>query len=483
MIPLGPFRPDEVDTNQGFLADLSNASLKPDGQGVAYGPLASFISLSTATALAAAPKGSLTVVTAAGVYKNFIMTSTNIYLLNASGVPSSIGSGYNLPTGDKWSSTQYGKYAVFTNKFDGMLRYDIELGGAVTAISGAPKARVVRIIFDTLFALDCDGESKTMRNSDFDFTNWTTGVSGYQPDPDGEELVGIEEVMDGTAVVLQRNAIRTISRTSDASLYTQRFAAKNQGAVNPWCIVPVDGIVYFVDTNGFKSFGSGGIVAIGKSKVSEWFLARLGVGGLASIEGAFDQEREVVRWRYTDGASDTVFTDSIDYDIRLQEFVPVTEATEAIFTTATAGYTMEELDAFGDMDSVALNAHSLDDRFWFGGSPQLGGVDENGIVGYFAGPALAATFETCTTEMPISGLVTSVEPLTDASDVTVQIGVSTKLSTAIAFGTAVATQASGRAPVRARGKNIRLRANIPAASDWTYIRGFDDVVIRQSGPR
>ncbi len=483
MIPLGPFRPDEVDTNQGFLENLSNASLKPDGTGVAYGPLASLLITSTATALPSTPLGTLTAVTAAGVYKNFVMTSTNIYLYNASDVPGSIGSGYNVPTGDKWSATQFGKYAIFTNTFDGMLKYDIELGGAVTAISGAPKARVVRVIFDTLFACDCDGDNKVMRNSDFDYSNWTTGVSGYQPDPDGEAIVGVEEIVDGTAVVLQRNAIRTITRTADASLYTQRVAAKNQGAVNPWCIVPVDGAVYFVDTNGFKRFGPGGIEPIGTNKVNQWFLNRLGAGGLNSIEGAYDQEREVVRWRYTDGSSDTVFTDSIDFDIRLQEFIPVSEATEAIFTTATPGYTMEDLDVFGDMDSAALNAHSLDDRFWFGGAPQLGGIDENGKLGYFAGPALAASFETSTQAMPVSGLVTSIKPLTDAANVTVQVGGSLKLSDAITYGTAASTQASGRAPVRTRGKNIRVKAAIAAAETWTYIRGFDDIVVRPGGQR
>lgn len=472
MIVLGPFRPDQADTNSGFLVTLANGTLKPDGNGVAYGPAPSLVVASTATALPAAPKGTLTAVTAGGAYKNFIMTSSAIYLLAADGSSSAIGTGYNLPAGDHWSSCQFGSKAIFSNTADGMLEYDIELGGAVTVISGAPKARVVRVVFDVLFALDCDGENKLMRNSDFNYSNWLTGVAGYQPMADGEELVGIAEVSDGVALVMQRNAIRVLIRVADASLYQMRLLAANQGAVNPQCIVSVNGALYYIDVNGVHRAAPDGVVEIGQNKVNNWLLNRFGSNGLSTIEGAYDPVREVVRWRYTDGSDDTIFTDSLDFDLRLGEFVPITEATTAIFTTATSGYTMEELDAFGTMDTIAI---SLDDRFWFGGVPQLGALDETYKLGYFSGGALAFTCDTSTMALDKRTKITSLRPVTDSPDISVAIGMSDRLSDALTFDDAVTPDEDGICSMYSAGKNLRFRAAIPAASVWTYVRGFDDL--------
>jgi hypothetical protein len=253
VIGIGPYRPDQSASVPGVSPSVSNVMLLPDEElGVAYGPLKDLTALSTSTAIAAAPKGTLTAVTKAGIYTLFEMTSSIIYKIGATGVPTSLGTGYNLPSGDKWSSTQFGTKAIFTNKNDGQVVYDIELGGAVSAVSGAPKARVLRRIFDVLFALDCDGDNRLMRNSDYDYSNWTTGVSGYQPMPEGTELVGIEEISDGAALVFTRNTIYILTRRSDAQLYNMNVLARNTGAVAPWSIVPAGGAVYFIDANGFK---------------------------------------------------------------------------------------------------------------------------------------------------------------------------------------------------------------------------------------
>lgn len=485
MILLGPFRPDMADTNEGILTNLLNATLKPDSSGVAYGPAPSLVVAESATALPDAPKGHLTAVTSSGAYKTFVMTDDTIYLYATDGSSSAIGTGYNLPAGDKWSACQFGSKAIFTNTNDGMLEYDIELGGSVTAISGAPRARIVRVVFDCLFALDCDSENKLMRNSDFNYANWTTGVSGYQPMPDGEELVGIAEVSDGVAIVLQRNAIRLLQRIPDSSLYAMRLLAANQGAVNPQCIVSVKGAVYYVDVNGIHRASAAGVQELSENKCSDWLLDQMGTDAMRSIEGAYNPLTETVRWRYDDGTNATIFPKAIDYSLRLNEFVPIEESTSAIFTTATPGYTMEELDVFGDMDDLNGDM-SLDDRFYFGGVPQLGALDENYKLGYFSGPSLAATFETATYSSNESSQITSCRPLTDAEGVTVQVGRSDRLADDLTWNTAVGIRASGRVPLAkpTRGKNHRLRALIPAGDvGFTYIRGFDDIEPRVGGPK
>lgn len=491
MLAFGPFRPDMADTSEGILKDLKNAHIIPDGDdGVAYGPLAGLSVASTAEALPAAPKGSLTCVTSAGVYVNFAMTSTNIYKMAADGTHTSIKGSLTLPAGDKWSACQFGTKAIFTNKSDGMLQYDIELGGSVTAITGAPKARIVRVVFDTLFAGDCDGENRLLRNSDFDYTNWSTGVSGYQPFPTGEEIVGIEEIMDGVAIVLQKNAVRILRRIPDSSLYVQALLAANKGAINPWSIVPVGGAVYYRDSDGFYVATPEGVRNIGYGKVNEWMLDRLVTNANSGMEGAHDPAREVIRWRYevSDDNGGPAYANSIDYHMRAGEtgeFVPVEESTTALFTTAIPGYTMEELDAFGDMDTIT---ESLDSRVWFGGEPRLAAMDENYKIGYFTARALEFLAETATISSNQSSRVNWCRPITDSEDVTIQVGRSDRLADDLTWNDAAGLQASGRVALSSptRGKNHRFRASITGsahAAPWSYIRGLDDINPAIGGPK
>jgi hypothetical protein len=480
VIAIGPYRPDQPVSAPGSSPSVSNVMVAQDAEvGVAYGPLQTMSALSTSTAIAGAPKGTLTAVTKAGVYTLFVMTASAIYRIAATGVPSSIGTGYNLPSGDKWSDTQFGTKAIFTNKNDGQLQYDIELGGAVTAISGAPKARIIRRVFDVLFALDCDGDNRLMRNSDYNYSNWTTGVANYQPMPEGTELVGIEEISDGTALVFTRNTIYILSRRTDAQLYNMNVLARNTGAVAPWSIVPAGGSVYFVDGNGFKVANASGVKGIGIGKVDQTIIGALTQADLSAMEGAFDPQLERIRWRYNETGS-TYTTKVIDYYLRYDEFAPADINLSSIMTAASPGYTMEDLDAFGDMDSISL---SLDDRFWYGGLPQLAGIDGSYLFGFFTGANLAATLKTGVSQMERTGLVNSIKPVTDSSTLSLYLNVSERLSDTLATKGPFTMQPSGRVPVRARGKNIQIEARIPSGATWTTIRGFDDVVPQTGGPR
>jgi hypothetical protein len=503
-LPLGPFRPDQPDTVPGRLANLLNASLKVDGESVAYGPLPGLLLVDPGGGSTTQPKGSLTCVTAAGAYVVFVMFDDSIYKVTNDGSYTLLASGYNLPAGDRWGACQFGKYAIFTNTFDGMLQYDIELGGAVTAVTDAPRARVVRVVFDSVFALDCDDDNKLIQYSSVnEHTNWTTGTSGYQPCPDGEQLQDIAEVTDGTALVFQRNAIRTLYRSDSILMFTMRKPIANKGAINPWCIVPVNGGAFFIDTNGFGFATAEGITPIGRGKVDRWWLADLEASGLASVQGAYDAEREVIRWLYHKAGADDPdgeFEFAIDFDITTGEFAPVGEwgslvfsghpdttdsvRVSVIFTTASPGYTMEELDQFGDMDDMDDPNMSLDDRFWFGGVPQLGvfvhRVASGGAyyLAYFSGNTLAATFETTTLSDNQDSRITFIRPVTDAETIELQVGRSQRLQDALTWNTAAGLQPSGRVAINpeTRGKNHRIRATIDAAdTTFSYIRGFEDV--------
>lgn len=485
MLPIGLPRPDIADTNPGIAKRTINVILSKDANGVSARPMKSLQAFSTADALPDDPRGGASVVTRAGGYLAFVATQTDIYEVTGDYGYNSVGSGFNCTAGDNWSLEQFGNYLVASNTTDGQYQLNIEAIGTFSAISGAPKARTIKPIFDCMFAFDCDGDNRLMRNSDVnDQTDWEGGVAARQPLPDGEELITGAELNDGLALVLQRNAVRLLTRTSDRQLYVMNKIADGIGAVNPQSVVGIRGACFFWDISGPHMYAPGMAVPthIGADKISKTFLEKASGTVFDKIEGAYDPVNQLVIWRYqASGVTSTsVFSDAVAYSIRLDEFVECEFDTSALFSMASPGYTLEGLDAVADLDSLP---YSLDSRVWFGGEPRLAGLDANMKFGFFDGPNLAATCETATQAFPSRMRFQSVKPVTDAQNGTVQIGTANNLYAPLGFSTAASIQPSGRVPVRASGKNARFRINVAAAETWDYIRGVDDLVAVSDGAR
>lgn len=481
-IPIGPLRADSAaGVNPGDAAFVSNVGIRRDNDGVFYTPKPSLSVGSSATALNGPFKGGFSARTSSGTVVNFVCTSDTIYTVSSAGVVTSIGTGYNLPTGDMWSMCQFGTKAIFTNKTDGMLAYDIDAGGAVSAISGAPKARVVRAVFDVLFALDCDGNNRLVRNSDFVYTNWTSGVAGYQEFPDGLDLQGIEEINDSTAILFQRGRIRLVTRQPTQALWFQTTMARNEGAINPWCIVPAHGAVYFIDVNGIKRAGSDGVVPIGLGKVDHYFWDTYASASAETVLGAYDPVNDVVRWITKDTATDTNYAHGVEYDIRADEFVFREETLSGIMSAATAGYTLEELDAFGTVDTIT---ESFDSRLWYGGTNGIFGISSAYKVGSYSGAYLAANFVSNTVMLPTRAVFKRMLADTDSANVQAFLAVSERIADGLTTSAISTPDASGHVELEhPAGKNFRLEATIPAGETWTYMRGYRDISLTMNGVR
>lgn len=488
ILPFGPLRPDIAETDPGVSRIMRNVVLRKDSTGLSIQPMPGLVALSTSAVIPDTIKGAQSGVTRAGVYQGFLGTTTNIYKVNNNFTVTSLGSGYNVPAGDAWSALQFGDVMLFSNTTDGMLAYNIESGGVFALVSNTFKPRSIALIFDCLFGFDCldatgARDNRLMRNSDAnDYTNFTTGIANYQPMPDGEALLGGSELSDGYAVVIQRNALRILTRVADKSLYVMNKMADGIGATNTQGIVGIRGASFFMSNEGPYMVTQEGANAIGTDKVSKTFLDKISGNGLLTIEGAYDPVRRRVAWRYQSAAngSATVFTDMLIYDIRLDEFIESDQSTAAIFQLATPGYTLEDLDQFGALDSLP---YSLDDRAWFGGEPQFGGVTADGKIGFFNGANLEAVAETSTNSLSVSSLVNSARPVTDDASALLSLGVRDNLYTAPTYTTEAAIQPSGRAMTRGRGKNISFKVRHPAGGTWVYDRGVDDLDTKSGGPR
>jgi len=485
MIPIGLYRPDLAETNAGVSLTILNAILQSDGNGVAYGPHPGFAPLDTADALPDVQRGTVSVVTRSGQYQNYVGTVDKLFRVSASGAVTEIGSGYAVPTGDNWSMQQFGDFVYFTNRSDGILRYNVESGGDVVAVDGAPKARVLIVLFNTLAALDCDGNNRLLMTSAInDGATWSGDASNtYQEFPEGEDLLGGGELGSALAVVLQRNAIRVLSRTRDRSIFTSDLLATGVGAQGTDGIVIARGWAYFVDTDGFQRTNGQSIEAIGKDKVSATFIKSLAGGALTSVQGAYDPSNNRILYRYRKSSviSETVFKDILAVDVDKLEWVPVAIDTTALIAMSSPGYSLDELGQFGTLDGLP---YPLDSRAWKGGEPRLAGYDADLKFGFMSGDSLPATLETGAQSDGTGKRITGAVPYTDGADgITVQLGVKQRISDAFAWGEAVGIDEDGFCPVDEAGRLFSLRFSSAAGAAWSFMRGFDHLEANQRGSR
>lgn len=483
-VTFGAYRPDLPSITPGYSSNIRNAIPIQGANGIAYAPYEDIAVLAGADTLPSSPRGALSAVTPDGTYKSYVGTASKLYEMSAVGGFTEIGTGYSVPSDDSWSTLYFGKYALFTNKTDGMLQYDTVLGGSVTSVANAPaNTRSTFEAFDCVFSLDGDSDNKLMQWSNFnDHTDWTKGVAGQKQFATGQELVAGSAISDNMAVVLQRDAVTRLTRTSDRYLFTSSTMAEGRGAVASQSVVTNNGRMFFLDSDGFYMTDGQGIRPIGAEKINRTFAENCAAGNYATVQGAADPARQLILWRYNsvDNNSTTIFSNILAYSWKLDEFVELDVQTAFLFTMATPGYTLEDLDTFGDLDSLPA---SLDARIWQGGEPTIGAIDENLQFGFFNGSNLAATLETNCISSARSQLYRSVVPDTDSANATVQIGVEDIQSDNKSYSTAADIQPSGRAPVRARGKVSSLKLNVPAGETWKYANGFSDIEVSSGGAR
>jgi hypothetical protein len=156
--------------------------------------------------------------------------------------------------------------------------------------------------------------------------------------------------------------------------------------------------------------------------------------------------------------------------------------TEIVFNgVSQQSYTLEELDAFGTLDTLP---YSLDSAYWSGvASLQLFGFDTQHRSGAFSGPAMEATIETAEVNLGkgTRSVVRSCRPLIDGGAPTIAIGSRETQQAAIAYGAAVGLTAAGMAPTYVTGRYFRIKATIPAGSTWGHAIGVDDLDVRPAG--
>jgi hypothetical protein len=485
--PFGPLAPDQGELTPGTMMVADGCIPLNDG----YGPFPSLSVPSSATGLSAAPRGLFSYQLADGSWQIVAATATTVEKMGSDYTWSAIDTGLTGSAGDDMSFERFGTQLLYSNIVDGLRAYPVETAGAAVAIAAAKNPRVICECSNILFAGDCVDQTGA-RNNRFlrssargQYTNFTTEGANYYQIQNGGAIVDIVRLNDNAVLVLQQGALKRIDIGSyGSSLWNPPVPISDKfGSVGAKSVVPFDGAVYLLSTNGFRRYSmGGGIEEIGDGLIDQTFLAEVDQSDLSLVQGTVDPFRKLVLWRYKRSAdsSTTIFERVIGYSWTRRKWFTLTLQTAYLGATAQAAVTW---DAFvGTWDAATM---AWDSRVLQGGQPLLGALDSSYKFGFFSGTNMAATLTTATADSPISQLISSAEPIDDSDDGTLELGVKNALNDAITWKDSggVAKQASGYAPVRGNGRKIAFRRTITAGSTWTYAKGVDHLQAAGGGPR
>lgn len=485
-IPYGPWAPDRGEVGAGYLLVCDGAQPLVDG----YGKYPGLSIGTTATALSGAPRGLFGYQTADGTWQIVGFTSSTVEAKAADDTWTTIDSGLTTTSGDDWSYVRFGTKLLYTNTTQGMRAYDVEAGGAASAVSAAKAPRWIFECGNILFGLDTldssgNRNNRLIRSSAFsDHTNWTTKGADYQPLESGGALIWGGKLSDTAALVLQQRAVRLIQvgNTSNA-LWGIQSISEEFGSVGAKSCVSFDGAVYWLATDGFRRFTlGGGIERIGAGLVDQWFLDRVDQSDMSLTQAAIDPFRKNVMWRFkrASNSSTTVFEDIIGFNWQFQKWFTLTVQTTYLGFSAQTAATWDAYDATVAWDDVDVSL-IWDGRYLQGGQPIFGAMNSDYKFGYFVGSALARTFDTSVTTSDPSLLIKWAVPLDDSSDGTLALGVRTVMSDATTWKTGASKTATGRTAQRGRGHFVQFRRSIPAASAGVLAKGVDYIKASQGG--
>lgn len=407
-------------------------------------------------------------------------TADKLYKRNGSAWTDVSASVYATPAGGSWGFTQYNNKIVAVNFTDAM-QIDVVGGTAFAAVAGAPKAKRVGVIRNFVFAGDVDYAPfghvphAVQWSAIDDPTDWpipfTQDAASKQSSR--EELNAaygrVNFIADGESfgLVFQERAITRFTYVGGATVFQVHSYERTRGAYGPSAAVQIGNMVYFLALDGFYATDGFQVNPIGSNKVDTWFLQDVDLSFVDRITAAIDTAKNVIVWSYVSkeavgGTPDKL----IIYNYRENKWSYGEQIAELVFGGRSPGYTLEEMDQFGNMDTFGL---SFDSTAWTGGYTVLQAFDTAHKLGEFAGNAKTAEIETAEVALNAPGraYVHKLKPIVEgATAITVQVGTRQHTANVVNWTTAQTLHPRNReAHFRADAYYHRARLTITGGFD------------------
>jgi hypothetical protein len=478
-VNFGEWLPDQPGV-AGALVDAKNVI----PQQVGYGPLPAPAEWSNAASetlnsvvAAAAPSEAVTVF--AGGDTKLFKLGTNLALSDVSK-----SGGYTTPSDQKWRFTQFGNRVIAANGGDRLQGY---LMGSSTLFAdlgaAAPKSRYVTTVRDFVVAGFNNGATIYPNRVEWcalgDETDWTPSAltqSDYQDIPDGGHVKGLTGGEYG--LVYMDRAVVRMSYVGSPLVFQFDTISRGLGCMEPNSIIQYGGMSFFLSDDGFYRCNGQAVESISVEKVDRWFFNNVDISQLSTMSAAIDPLKNLVIWCFKTTSQST---NVLIYNFNLNKWsygevnVDTISSSTAITTTSSSGLTLEQLDAYGSIDSLPA---SLDSFGYTVTSNLLTGTLGAKIVA-FSGSALTANIITPDLSLnDTPSVVTLVRPVIDTGSCSVQISSRKRLGQVAQFtGSSYTANDDNRIGLRSSGTYHRLQ--VRPSGVWTSAVGIDVTVVPQ----
>jgi hypothetical protein len=487
VIPVGEWRPDLPALDNPGTTEAKNV-IPAAGS---YRPFPSWLAYSNA--LPARVQGSFGSKDATGIGANVAGTATKLHKLAGttwSDVSRSAGGAYATGPDDGWSFAQFGDLVIAVNYVDTPQKFQLGVSSAFEALGGSPPhARFAATVRDFVVLGRVAGQPNRVQWSGINNAEtWAPSPatqSDYQDLPDGGWVQGV--VGGEAGLVLQERAVQRMTYVGSPLVFQFDKISSELGASIEGSIAAYQDRAFFAHASGFHAvLGAQQLVPIGDQKVDRHFWNDLDQNYLYRVSATVDPLNKLYVVSYPgSGNSGGTPNKLLIYNWALDRWSRAEVEVEAVYIgISQAGYTLDTLDSVsGSVDALAF---SLDSPVWTGvGRLFLAGFNTAHCLGYFNGPAMAATVETGEAQL-VPGrraFLRSLRPAVDGGTVTVEIGARDRGQEALTWSGAQAVGADGRCPVRSSARYHRARINVAAGGAWTHIQGVADLEAAPAGER
>jgi len=301
-----------------------------------------------------------------------------------------------------------------------------------------------------------------------DETDWTAGAASQSDfQVHCSTVVTFEGQLRAVefGLILSERAVTRMSYIGSPLFFQFDTISRTLGCYEPRSIVQYGGTTYFLSDDGFYACDGQSIAPIGTEKVDRFFFNDANPSLFDQMSSAIDPINSLVIWSYknTFGGKSLIV-----YNWQVKRWSRASTSAAYIATAATAGVTLEGLDAFGTMDSLTS---SLDSRLWSGGKILLAGVDGAKIVTYTGAP-MEAEIRTGDFEAGPQSIVKLARPQVDNGSAGVSAFSRMRLDAEVIFGDVTAATDENRVSLRSVGRYHRLKI-VPTGAQWKHLVAVD----------
>ena len=433
--------------------------------GVGYAPFPAVVNLSSDAAenlnnVYAGKFGAITQLFAGGATKLFKYNAATLALTNVSKTGNYSGS-------DRWQFAQFGDTLLATNNQAKIQAWTVNSSSLFADVNAsAPVCKYITVVRDFVVAANISGTPNKVQWSDInDETDWTSGgasQSDYQIISDGGDIQGITGGEFGL-VLLERGLVR-MSYIGSPLFFQFDTISRGLGCTSGGSIAHYGATTYFLSDDGFYACDGTNIVGIGADKIDKYFFTHVDLNNINDMSTAIDAINNLVVWNYpnTDSGRSLLI-----YNFQTKKWASAETDTDYLSSIATSGVTLEDLDAFGALESIAT---SLDDRLWTGGKLLFGAVRDAKIV-TFTGATTTATLTTGDIEDGYNSVAKLARPIIENGSGDVSVASRRMLDDTITYSTAVSASSENRCSLRSAGRYHRVKVS-PTGS-WLYAIGVD----------